>query len=417
MSTEVITEGQSVSVSGEGHAVATVAGDMEGDIVLTSTVVQERETEFVPIPLERFEPPGFPSPRNISELVGVVRHHSLLVMGGSNEIAKDDLARHVAWYLSEELQDPDADDGSIPIVEWRRIPNPPSLGVTLRTKTNPTIFIIPQVEPQDVRYDLVSIQKAAVHGQHCVIISTDTPFASWKLDPGVKSTFWYELPDEDLWGSKDLANALIEALIDAKETLPPGLLGDDPEPGQPFVGNLLYQSIAERLRTPGNVAAFVRLLRAETEPLEEPIVLNLVERAQGDEHTLKQWYHTQLNPCEQLLALGLSLLDGLFDDQFFAALEFLVGQVWRQRDPSLRALDYNDLDNLGNFFKSFEPQTRFSDDGDSSSAYVPRIQVRSPELRRRLLRVAWQSHRRRILATLPVLARRSEEHTSELQSR
>lgn len=410
MSTEMAVGKQSVSVSGEGHVVTTIGGDVAGDVVLATTVMQQRP-EFVSVPLDQFEPPRFPSPRIVSELIKVLRTHQVLVLGGNNEVDKDDLARHVAWYWRDALQVEKAtDDQLTPVLEWRRTSDPKSLSVTFRTTTDATIFILPQLEPQDVHYDLTSIQKAAIYAQHYVIISTDKPFASWKLDPETKTTFWYELPSANLWDSEELANALIEALIDTQETLPAGLLGDDLAPDQPFVDKLLYRTVAERLRTPGNIVGFVRLLRAETELPQEAHVLELIERARGDERMLKQWYHIQLNAREQLLALGLSLLDGLFDDQFFAALEGLVGQVWRQRNPFLSAIDYTDLDNLGNFFKSFEPQqTSFSDGGQADGAYLPKIEIRSPDLRRKLLAVAWQSHRRRVLATLPALAQLAQD--------
>jgi hypothetical protein len=40
-----------------------------------------------------------------------------------------------------------------------------------------------------------------------------------------------------------------------------------------------------------------------------------------DKESIHEWYYRRLIPREQLLALGLSFFDGLFDDQFFAALE------------------------------------------------------------------------------------------------
>jgi hypothetical protein len=399
-----ITE-QSLNISGKGHTVASIGGDVEGDVILTTTTIRQDKLEFVSIPLEQFHPPRFPSPRNITQLTNILSQHHLLVLGGNNELDKDDLARHVAWYWREMLeQEASADATPPPALEWRRTSDPQSLNVTLRTTTESTIFILPQIEPQEVRYNLSSIQNAAAKRQHYVLISTDKPFASWKQDDNVRDTFWYELPGPDLWDPTDLADALIETLLDTQETLPAGLLDKEPAPTRTFVGKLLFKDVAERLCTPGNLTGFVRLLRTETALPSESRILDLIERARGDEYTLKHWYHTQLEKREQLLALGLGLLDGLFDDQLFAALEDLTRQVWQQRDPFLSALDYNDLDNLGNFFKSFEPQgIQFYGNDRADSVYLPKIEIRSPELRQRLLAVAWQSHRRRILSTLPML--------------
>jgi len=60
MSTEMAAEKQFVSVSGEGHVVTTIGGDVAGDVVLATTVMQQRP-EFVSVPLDQFEPPRFKS--------------------------------------------------------------------------------------------------------------------------------------------------------------------------------------------------------------------------------------------------------------------------------------------------------------------------------------------------------------------
>lgn len=66
--------------------------------------------------------------------------------------------------------------------------------------------------------------------------------------------------------------------------------------------------------------------------------------------------------------------------------------MWQRRDPSLRALDYCDLDNLLNFFNFTETKTQGTF-----------VEVRFPKQRQMLLKVAWGSHRRQILAALPIL--------------
>jgi HEAT repeat protein len=111
-----------------------------------------------------------------------------------------------------------------------------------------------------------------------------------------------------------------------------------------------------------------------------------------DKESIHKWYYHVLTSREQLLALGLSFFDGLFDDQFFAALEEIVESAWQRRDTTLRALDYYDLDNLRNFFNFTETNTS-----------ITFIEVRFPKQRQMLLKVAWESHRRLILAALPIL--------------
>jgi len=111
-----------------------------------------------------------------------------------------------------------------------------------------------------------------------------------------------------------------------------------------------------------------------------------------NEDSLRKWYYDDLEPRERLLALGLSFFDGLFDDQFFAAFEEIVETAWQRRDASLRALDYSDLDKLRNFFNFTKTNTS-----------ITFVEVRFPQQRQMLLKIAWTSHRRLILAALPVL--------------
>ncbi len=403
---------------------------------LIETYPQE-ETEFYKPNLEPFKPPRFKSPKDTHSLIDTIRRNRLLVLGGSNEIDKSALARHLAWSLSEILKQASWDlsnpsegsselsndlsindafidedsllgsnsellssssDGKMPtilempILEWyRSSSDPQSIEAKLLRITTPTIFILPKISPQDVRYDLSSINKAANKNQHFVIASTDVPSPSWKM-PKDDQYFWYELLTEYLYDINDLADVLIQELNGAEESLPKGFLSEQLEPDQPLVDNMKIQEVAKLLKTPDNISDFVQLLCAEKRPLQSLVIKDLIVSARDKRRTLERWYPA-LSPREQLLALGLSFFDGLFDDQFFAAMERVIERVWQRRDPSLCALDYCDLDKLRNIF-----------DLVPIEGYGTRIESRIPELRRTLFEIAWNSHRRYILAALPVIA-------------
>jgi len=382
------TQQQVVDVKGSQSQVVTVGRDL----IMAKTYVQHKPDFFEPN-LDQFKPPTFATPRNIQQLTDIVRNQRLLVLGGSPEIDKAALTRHTAWHLSELLKQESVADGAVPVLEWyRSSADPQNLTVSLQETDKPTIFLLPQIAPQDVDYDLFAIQKAAVGGKHYVLVSTDIPFASWKLDESARTLFWQDISPEEVYSSEDLANALIRRLIAAEVSLPPKFLPDDLLPDKPLVGKLTIRVAAERLKTLDNVALFVQLLCAERDAVSEARVRDLIDLAQDTRRMLRQWYHAVLDPREQLLALGLSFFEGFLDDQFFAALEAVVENAWRRRDASLRALDYCDLDNLRNFFSFVEAQDQ-----------TTRIESRFPEQRRALFQVAWDSHRRQILSALPVL--------------
>lgn len=280
------------------------------------TVVQQKPDFFEPS-LEQYKSSNFKSPKITSELLAKLTNQRLLVLAGSFDVDKDSLAKHTASCLIDEGSS--FSDSQIIVKEWHRRIDSQSIEIELQNTKKPTVFILTQGTPQNVGYDLVKIQRAAVSGQHYVVISTDITFTAWK-QPDSTKVFWSELLPEDVADSEQLINSLSQA------------------------------------------------------------------------DSLSNWYHQKLESRERLLVLGLSFFDGLFDDQFFTALEEIVEKVWQRRDASLRALDYCDLENLNNFFSFTETEGQGT-----------KIAIRFPKQRRILFKVAWKSDRRQILSALPVM--------------
>ncbi len=213
------SEKQSINIQGSQNQILTVGRDL----VVNDTYVQQKP-EFYEPNLEAFKPPKFISPKITPQLVETIYQNKLFVLGGSIDIDKSALIRHIAWYLSETLQQ-SYEDKKTPILEWyRNSSDPQSIGAKLQGTSATTIFILPQISPQDVRYDLASIKKVADQNKHFVLISTDTPYPSWKLSPVEQTLFWQELLLDDLYGIDDLANVLIQELINAQDSLPKGFV-------------------------------------------------------------------------------------------------------------------------------------------------------------------------------------------------
>jgi hypothetical protein len=275
------------------------------------TVVQQKPDFFEPS-LERYKASTFKSPKITSQLLEILTEQRLLVLAGSSDVDKDSLAKHTASCLISS-------NSKIIAKEWHRSSDAQSIEIELQNTEETTVFILTQVTPQNIGYDLARIQRAAVSGEHYVVISTEINFTAWRQPDSAKG-FWYEVLPEKVTDSEQLINSLSE------------------------------------------------------------------------EDSLSSWYHQKLELRERLLALGLSFFDGLFDDQFFTALEEIVEKVWQRRDASLRALDYCDLENLHNFFN-------FTETKDQGT----KITIRFPKQRRILFKVAWKSDRRQILSALPVM--------------
>lgn len=279
--------------------------------------INQQKLDFYEPDIEKNQPSSeFANLNIIPDLIDDITKNRLLVLGENSNIDLAKVARYLAFHLSNNQK-----NENFVVKEWYRNSDPQSIDVELQNTTENTIFVLTQVSPQNiVGYDLLDIQKAASSSSHYVyvIVTTDTPFAAWKL-PEIAKSFWRNL------STKDVANC--EELINTRT----------------------------------------------------------------DEDSVHKWYY-KLKRRDKLLALGLSFFDGLFDDQFFAAFEEVVESAWQRREPTLRALDYCDLDNLDGFFNFTKTNTQRTF-----------VEVRFPKQRQMLLKVAWKDHRRQILAALPVL--------------
>ncbi len=367
-------------------------GNITIESIAQSNTTYLAKPDFFEPNLEQFKPPKFISPKVTPDLIALIIEQNLLVLGESPDIDKAGLARHLAWCLREEIQQRSTSGGqNIPIKEWYRSSDPQRLDVAFQETETTAIFILPQILPQHVEQNLTQIQQAASANGHYAIASTNVPRTSWKLSES-ESRFWHGLSADDLYSTDDLAKVLIEQLQEDKKPLPPGLTEGIFETDRQ-IGNLTLQEVAEQLKTPERIARFVELLHAEEESLSNEDISELIELAQNNKEVLRQWFHKILQPSERLLALGLNFFDGLFDDQCMAGVGELVEHEWHRREPSLRALDYCDLDNLHNFFRLVEIQTE----------KTRKFESWLPEQRRTLFEVAWDSYRLRLQTALPVL--------------
>ncbi|MGK7942151.1 MAG: hypothetical protein AB4062_18735 [Crocosphaera sp.] len=286
----------------------------DGDItqIGSQTVVQQKPDFFEPS-LEKYH---FKNLQITSQLLARLKHLRFLVLGGSSDVDKDSLAKHTACCLIKELE---SNGEEIIPKEWYRSSDPQTIEVELENTKESTVFILTQVTPQNIGYNLTKIQKAANNHNHYVVLSTEITFTAWR-QPESNKKLWYEVSQKKVADCQDLINHYSQA------------------------------------------------------------------------DALSNWYF-KLQSRERLLALGLSFFDGLFDDQFFAALEEIVENVWQKRDASLRALDYCDLENLEGSFFNFT----------TTKYQGTKISIRFPKQRRTLFKIAWKSDRRQILSALPVM--------------
>jgi hypothetical protein len=225
---------------------------------------------------------------------------------------------------------------------------------------------------------------------HYALITTEQGLDQWHIRKGSEeeTRFWCR-PDWQSYFGREHLRQVLGRELDFRGAAWPG--ADQPPPGDhdPLAG-VTPGEVVEKLRDPGCIKEFVAMLPAPPRQLSQEGVRSLLEDSCGDRQQAGRWYRAQ-DERQQLLAIGLILFDGLPVDQVFAGVETLVDKVFRRADPLLAHFDYLDAERLGRYFK------REQSGGDGRFTIIK-------EQRQHILEVAWQLHRRRILASLPAIA-------------
>jgi ARC6-like, IMS domain len=367
------------------------SGDLTiGDITQTiNHYTQKSRIEFAKrTELKEFESPNFPRVTKIDEITSQIKDQSILFLGGVHADKSD-----LAWYLAAHLQllSQSSNSEKIPVYEWNKASDSKGLILAIREESeksekakHPTqIFVLPDLKPKDVNFD--QLQKVAKERKILIIATTDSPLKQWGLGE-VQTKLWRNLDvNEHLYSPEDLAKAAVERLTQ-------GIVLS------PNIKSEVHQHVAKELYTVASVDICIQWLKANREAVSSKTVEASINSAKEDKkERLKQWFYS-LEPREQLLALGITLFNGLYIDQFFAALERVVQQVWQRRDPTLQALDHCDLESLGNYFE-------FSEVARGDDFALRRINVKDPDEGTLLLSIAWESHRRQIITALEEIVR------------
>jgi hypothetical protein len=314
----------------------------------------------------------------------------MIVLGGFDFKDKPLLARHLAWQLREKLS---PSGGEWKVKEWIRPSKPLDPGDTLRKLESRSIVLFSGAEPYHLGQDLRRLLEAVCDHRHYAIVTTETAPADWGLHKGdPEETLWHQLATQDVYGAEYLVGVLLLRLDEMRKKLPSNVLPDGlTDASSVFLQDLMIRDLAGRLGTPHHIFSFVHFLCSWDGEVDRKEIENLLEQLQSNRHGVRHWFR-QLDPRRQLLSVGLAIFDGLFDDQVFAALERLVKETWRPRNPSFAQFEYHELSTVAPYFFGTErrPETI-------------RIESREPLVRHVLLDSAWELHRRCLLESLPVL--------------
>jgi hypothetical protein len=381
---------QTTSLSGSG-SIAVTLGQVAGPVNIghLGNVQVMADSPFFDLDQEGAHVEGWPEIPSIERLVDLLAEQRLLILAGPLD-DKPDLARHLAFQLRRKLVEQGA--SRVVVRERWRGREAHRIEAAFEAKAL-TIVLLPEISQSQIAgYDPAKLGELLCDRDGYAVVTTDSSRKHWAIgEDSFEARFWQELSWERLFGRQELARYLKSQLASSDLPAPENLFPDGSD--ALLIAGVSLTDAAEKLKSPRRIRYFVEsLLKGHTLATRQAIESRLAELA-GDPSAIRQWYE-QFEPRDQLLALGLVLLDGLPEDLLFAGLEILVETTWRGTDPLLAQFDYRDLARFSAYFKE-----------SRAEGGLVRIESGSRERRRQILEVAWHHQRRRLLATLPALTR------------
>lgn len=387
---EMETIEQTTTVAEGGTAVnfgriGQIGGNLQVGQISNYRVVGE--SHFYELNLDKLEAEGFPDPPRAGELVDILAESRLLILAGDLE-DKSECARRVAYLLHRRLSGPGR---RVTLRERCRGKDPQRIETAFQEEGT-TILLLTEISQSLIAgYSPAKLRHLLLERDGYAIVTTDCTRKQWDIPDGtVEARLWQELSWETYYGRDRLAVYLEQQLFGSDLEIPEGLLSEASE-GELRIGGVPLAHAVKTLKTPERIHAFVTsLAEGRALPTPEGVAASLAELA-GDAAAIRQWY-LQFDDRDQMLVVGLVLLDGLPDDLLFAGLEILVETSWRDTDPLFSQFDYRDLSRFAAYFKQTPVDGGFL-----------RIECGSRRRRMDILQVAWNHQRRRLLATLPAL--------------
>lgn len=381
--------------------IETISADNSGTIVAGNMEVQaeqfigrdnivnyyENHSGFATINISAHTEEFYITPNFTETALHRINEQRLILIAGESDFDKHEFARHLAQRISNAHSRRD-------VKEWSDPEETGKILTKVKEFSESSIFILPNIAPKDINYDPASLAKVAKERGHFFLITTEMSSETWNLAEALKTFYWFEIPRSGLY-SKDKLAAIFAKEVAAHRDI----FGVQPEidltPELVLAGDYTLSSVAACFERPNEINFFVIQLAGDNSPgpLEQKIRTAIRNVTDKKESLVTKWFRT-LDPHQKLIVLGAALLDGLFDDQYFAVTQKIVEDFWHHRSQQMRSLDYCDLDFLLNFFKFGA-----LDDGRLI------LESKFPNQRAEIIRAAWAGHKRHILSAFAIITR------------
>ncbi|MBK8565940.1 MAG: hypothetical protein IPN76_22020 [Saprospiraceae bacterium] len=376
------------------HSSITAGGSVHvGDNITSVTVAR---TVFSEINLEAYDDTsGYVSPRFTGKLVGEISGMTgkMVVFTAFYGFDKAGFTKHLAYKLAEDYES----KGVVMQAKECFINSDySSIATAIREHSGNCIFVLNNLTQKDVNHNLDELKEVTKNNSYCIIIlvSTNQPAKDW-ANP--HADYWFKIEQDGLYhGGAKMVNEIYE-----KNVLVRHLAKACDQRGLSTFKTKLKEEVEKliptEVNTPEQLGLFLDLF-AKKPAADEKLIKSLIAQTKKKDNLIREWFFS-LDDDKKLVALGLTLLNGVYADQFFSVMQQFRKEAWEPFSRTLSALDYNDMSTLMHFF-SF------------TSGDTPALEAKFPNQRFQTLQTIWDSHRRRITATMPVLIRLIKQSAS-----
>jgi hypothetical protein len=158
----------------------------------------ENPNGFTEINTGAYRAEHFTSPVFTADLAAQLITNKLLIIAGGSGFDKSSFARHLATTVA----------GDRTVVEWRDAENGRSPADEIRETETPSVFILNQVLPQVINYDISHFVSLAGI-KHLFILTTELTAETWQLPAGILLRFWFDIPVKNIYSIEQVCNAFI----------------------------------------------------------------------------------------------------------------------------------------------------------------------------------------------------------------
>ncbi|MCG8320412.1 MAG: hypothetical protein MI921_12980 [Cytophagales bacterium] len=343
--------------------------------------------KFIEINVSSYSEENYITPNFTDNLLQKMAETRILILAGGQGFDKGSFIRHLGYKVQSNAT-------SFTLKEIQSNSENQSIYRDILQGDDKVVYMLDQLHPQHLDYDLEKLSRVAQQKKLYLLITTDLSLKTWDLSENESIEYTFTIPTKNLYTQETLVNCLQDNLKKKKDVLKSIF----PIKIENIInGELLGKSpnqLARNFETPENISFFVSLLcREKDEVTVERLGEIIVEVNNSSQSLVTKWFRS-LDHKQKLVALGVSLLEGMYDDQFFSVMQEVVDGFWKHSNPALLALDYIDLEFLFDYFKLEEIDIE-----------KQILKNRFPNQRTDIIKAAWATHRRHILSILPVLVK------------